>query len=69
MDEHTPSPCNKACKLNADRVCTGCGRTQQEIRGWKHATPEVKGTIVTQAAQRLAEMKHETHPPNSPGGQ
>ena len=28
------SPCMNICVLDADRVCTGCGRTLDEIARW-----------------------------------
>jgi uncharacterized protein len=29
-----PSPCRATCRLGADSVCDGCGRTIREISEW-----------------------------------
>ncbi len=39
------SPCVKICKL-VERVCVGCGRTQDEIRDWVIMTDEERQTIM-----------------------
>ena len=40
------SPCVNVCKLDAARVCIGCGRSVAEIRDWKATSDGVKRRIV-----------------------
>jgi uncharacterized protein len=40
------SPCVNVCKLDAARVCIGCGRSVAEIREWKAASDGVKRRIL-----------------------
>jgi predicted Fe-S protein YdhL (DUF1289 family) len=48
------SPCIKKCKLDKEQVvCTGCGRTKDEIATWTKMTNEAKQTTVEKAAKRL----------------
>jgi len=44
--EDIESPCVKICKL-VERVCIGCGRSQDEIRDWVIMTDEQRETIMT----------------------
>ena len=44
--EDIESPCVKICKL-VERVCVGCGRSQDEIRHWVIMTDEERQTIMT----------------------
>jgi predicted Fe-S protein YdhL (DUF1289 family) len=48
------SPCIKVCQLNAGQVCTGCGRTIDEIAQWSGANASQQRQIVAAARQRLA---------------
>ncbi len=40
------SPCVNVCKLDAHRVCIGCGRSVAEIRDWKASSDGAKRRIV-----------------------
>lgn len=40
------SPCKKACSVNKDNICSGCGRTVDEITGWEAADNTLKQEIV-----------------------
>jgi predicted Fe-S protein YdhL (DUF1289 family) len=40
------SPCVNVCKLDAARVCIGCGRSVAEIRDWKASSDGAKRRIV-----------------------
>lgn len=51
-----PSPCNKICTLNAERVCVGCGRSAAEIGGWTQFSDGEKRRVVDRAKARLASM-------------
>ena len=44
--EDIQSPCVKICKL-VERVCIGCGRSQDEIRDWVIMTDAERQTIMT----------------------
>ena len=47
-----PSPCISVCRLDEDKVCTGCQRHVEDIREWRAATDERRREIVRQADQR-----------------
>ncbi|MGQ0587842.1 MAG: DUF1289 domain-containing protein [Gammaproteobacteria bacterium] len=47
------SPCIGACRLDAQDVCTGCGRTIEEIVEWPTAGDERKHEIAAAARRRL----------------
>jgi predicted Fe-S protein YdhL (DUF1289 family) len=49
------SPCQSLCQLDADGVCTGCGRTLDEIRAWKLADDQGKLDILAAMASRRAQ--------------
>jgi predicted Fe-S protein YdhL (DUF1289 family) len=49
------SPCQSLCQLDAGGVCTGCGRTLDEIRAWKLADNQGKLDILNAMARRRAE--------------
>jgi predicted Fe-S protein YdhL (DUF1289 family) len=50
------SPCKRQCQLSECRTCMGCGRTVDEISGWRTMTPEQKQKAVDAAAVRLDVM-------------
>ncbi len=56
LDELTsasvPSPCTGVCRLAADEVCIGCGRTRSEIAIWSSSNNEIQQRIVSAAANR-----------------
>lgn len=49
MSDTISTPCVRNCCLNDKDVCLGCGRTLQEITGWRAMTE----------AQRQAIMRRE----------
>ncbi|MFK3797413.1 MULTISPECIES: DUF1289 domain-containing protein [unclassified Pseudomonas] len=49
-----PSPCISVCRLDEQKVCTGCFRHVEDIREWRAATDERRREIVRQADQRRA---------------
>lgn len=49
------SPCVSQCGLGPDNICTGCGRTLDEIRAWKLADDAEKLAILNAMAQRRAQ--------------
>lgn len=36
-EEPIPSPCYGVCTLDANYVCIGCKRSQEEIKEWREA--------------------------------
>lgn len=41
-----PSPCVGICRMDADgRLCTGCGRTLDEIANWSRASDAAKRAV------------------------
>jgi predicted Fe-S protein YdhL (DUF1289 family) len=50
------SPCVGICTLDAQSVCTGCGRTLAEIAEWSQASDSRKQLVVERATQRRADM-------------
>jgi uncharacterized protein len=49
-----PSPCISVCRLDEQKVCTGCHRHVEDIREWRAATDDRRREIVRQAEQRRA---------------
>ncbi|HEY0288355.1 MAG TPA: DUF1289 domain-containing protein [Pseudomonas sp.] len=47
-----PSPCISVCRLDEQKVCTGCYRHVEDIRQWRSATDEQRRAIVAEAAER-----------------
>lgn len=41
----TDSPCVSQCKLDDNDLCMGCGRSRQEIKGWKTMADEQRHDI------------------------
>ena len=54
--EEPASPCRRQCQLSERRVCTGCGRTVDEISGWRAMSVQQKQDCVDAAAARLEPM-------------
>jgi predicted Fe-S protein YdhL (DUF1289 family) len=44
------SPCVSVCRLDADEVCEGCGRTLKEIREWLIYSDESRIAIMRRLA-------------------
>jgi predicted Fe-S protein YdhL (DUF1289 family) len=47
-----PSPCRNICKV-ARGICTGCGRTLDEIAAWPTAPDPERRAIVARAGDRI----------------
>jgi len=45
-DNSIESPCVDICKLDSEFVCTGCGRTIDEILKWPEYTDEQKQEVL-----------------------
>jgi predicted Fe-S protein YdhL (DUF1289 family) len=46
------SPCLSICTLNENKVCMGCLRSLDEIKGWALLSPDDQWTLVEELAQR-----------------
>ena len=40
-----PSPCRQVCRLDEQEVCTGCGRTLDEIARWTQMSDQQKFAV------------------------
>jgi predicted Fe-S protein YdhL (DUF1289 family) len=52
MADIVDSPCINVCRLDARRVCTGCGRTIDEIAGWRGMSDAERRVVVKDASKR-----------------
>jgi predicted Fe-S protein YdhL (DUF1289 family) len=52
MNAPVPSPCTGVCRLDANHMCTGCGRLLAEIAAWSSASEAERREIC-----RLAELR------------
>ena len=46
------SPCLGICTLDAEKVCMGCLRTLDEIRGWATLDPDAQWAFLDELAER-----------------
>ncbi|WP_343653595.1 DUF1289 domain-containing protein [Herbaspirillum sp.] len=56
LGKEVKSPCVSLCKLKHE-VCTGCGRTRDEIKDWKSMKRKAQLETVHLAAKRLKALK------------
>lgn len=47
-----PSPCTSVCVLDGS-ICTGCGRTIEEVIHWSRLTDEEKKIVLRRVAPSL----------------
>lgn len=47
------TPCEQVCKLNPYGICTGCGRSIEEITAWRHLSVADKQSVNELAKIRL----------------
>jgi hypothetical protein len=58
MRDEIESPCIKICIVHpAERVCTGCLRSLDEIGSWARMTPEERRAIIAALPERAASLK------------
>lgn len=55
MKDAPPSPCINICRIEG-AVCTGCGRTLDEIAAWPSLKADRKTTILMAAKERLRRL-------------
>ena len=52
------SPCIKVCVIHpAERLCTGCLRTIDEITAWSRMTPETRREVMEELPSRAGRLK------------
>ena len=52
------SPCVKICTYEPSLgMCSGCGRTLAEVRGWFEMTDEQRQAVMDELPARLAKAK------------
>jgi predicted Fe-S protein YdhL (DUF1289 family) len=51
------SPCINICRLNADQICIGCGRTAAEVGEWLGASEPRRFAIRRAANARLKDLQ------------
>ena len=51
------SPCINICRLNADKICIGCGRTAGEVGEWLGASDLRRLAIRRAANVRLKDVQ------------
>ncbi len=50
------TPCIRVCKLK-DNTCTGCGRTLEEIKNWRHYSDEQRDAIILRRGDATTEVR------------
>ncbi|CAE6780731.1 hypothetical protein R69927_02443 [Paraburkholderia domus] len=61
------SPCIDVCAFDGKtKLCVGCFRTLDEIRGWKKMTDHRRHQVINDRARRQAKLLRDT-PALSPG--
>lgn len=51
-DVSVESPCISVCQMDENGYCIGCGRTIDEIRGWKRSSDDEKRAVLARAVER-----------------
>ncbi len=46
------NPCIHVCTLDEEKICIGCHRSAEEIRGWFTMTDEQKLTVLANSNER-----------------
>lgn len=56
--ETIESPCKLICELDiAEGLCTGCGRTREEIATWTRISRAERAFVMTQLKSRLEKLE------------
>lgn len=54
------TPCKKICVMDtASGLCTGCGRTLEEIARWGAYPPEVRHRVMAELSERMKRFQRE----------
>jgi len=58
MNHNLSSPCINVCKLSYDSwLCTGCGRTKEEITLWSYYNQEEAEKVIQECYKRLWDIQ------------
>ncbi|HVT23494.1 MAG TPA: DUF1289 domain-containing protein [Rhizomicrobium sp.] len=58
------TPCRKICVMDpASGLCTGCGRTLDEIARWAIYPPEVRHRVMAELPERMKRFQRKTELP------
>lgn len=56
--EKVPSPCVKICLIHpAERICTGCLRTIDEISAWAGLSDDARKAIMAELPERAPRLR------------
>lgn len=56
--DEVESPCIKICVIHpAERICTGCLRSIDEITAWSKMTPEARKAVMAELPTRAPRLK------------
>ena len=55
--ESVPSPCIRRCCLDGHDICLGCGRSREEIKGWKRLGKGERLALLAEADMRLLALE------------
>ena len=56
--DEVESPCIKICILHpAERICTGCLRSLEEIADWSRMTPAARRAVMEELPARASRLK------------
>lgn len=50
--DQVESPCIKVCQLDEKQICTGCGRSLDEIASWSRMTNDERRAVCVAALER-----------------
>jgi predicted Fe-S protein YdhL (DUF1289 family) len=60
------TPCIKVCVMDAATgLCSGCGRTLEEIARWASLAPETRKRVMSELPARLKSAKFKIKPEGS----
>ncbi len=52
------SPCTDVCQFDTrNKWCLGCGRSVDEIKGWRKLSPYHRTTLVRELKRRMEKMR------------
>jgi predicted Fe-S protein YdhL (DUF1289 family) len=55
-DGEISSPCINVCQLDADRICSGCGRHIDEIAAWRLLDSAARRAVIARAELRRKDI-------------
>ena len=55
--QEVASPCRRQCCLDDQDICLGCGRSREEIKGWKRLDKSERLALLAEADMRLLALE------------